>query len=148
MSKFKNNPYFKLYYSDTDSIIIDKPLPEYMIGSELGQLKLENKALKAFFIAPKVYGLINDSYDEIIKIKGLNKNDIKDIKLSDLETLLIKDTTKIFTQEKGYKDLYKGNISLSDMIYTLKATSNKRHHVYENDIFNNTKPYNYEKIKD
>jgi hypothetical protein len=27
MSNFKNNPNFKLYYSDTDSIVIDKPLP-------------------------------------------------------------------------------------------------------------------------
>jgi hypothetical protein len=44
MSQFKNNPNFNLYYSDTDSIYIDKPLPDHMISSTiLGKMKLENK---------------------------------------------------------------------------------------------------------
>jgi hypothetical protein len=41
MMKYKNNPNFELYYTDTDSIFIDKPLPESMIGSELGLMKNE-----------------------------------------------------------------------------------------------------------
>jgi hypothetical protein len=43
MSQFKNNPNFNLYYSDTDSIYINKPLPaEFISSTELGKLKLEN----------------------------------------------------------------------------------------------------------
>jgi len=57
MSYFKNNPNFNLYYSDTDSIVIDAPLPDFMIGKSLGQVKLEHKINKAVFIAPKVYGI-------------------------------------------------------------------------------------------
>lgn len=33
MSILKNNPLFKLYYSDTDSVAIDRPLPSFMVGS-------------------------------------------------------------------------------------------------------------------
>jgi len=31
MTIIKNNPLFKLYYSDTDSAIIDAPLPSHMV---------------------------------------------------------------------------------------------------------------------
>nr|YP_010384622.1 hypothetical protein NDC34_mgp04 [Russula rosea]UHA57021.1 hypothetical protein [Russula rosea] len=42
MSQFKNNPNFNLYYSDTDSIYIDRALPEYLVNSKvLGKMKLE-----------------------------------------------------------------------------------------------------------
>jgi hypothetical protein len=36
MSIFKNNPDFKLYYSDTDSAVIDKALP--VLGAPLSPL--------------------------------------------------------------------------------------------------------------
>ena len=51
MSVFKNNPLFNLYYTDTDSIVIDKQLPESMVGDKLGQLKLEhvvNRAVETY----------------------------------------------------------------------------------------------------
>ena len=42
MSKFKNNPNFKLYYTDTDSGYIDKPLPDHLVSNQiLGKMKLE-----------------------------------------------------------------------------------------------------------
>ena len=86
MSQFKNNPNFKLFYSDTDSIYINKPLSkEYISSSELGKLKLEyicNKDILNIW----VYGGLTDSY-EYIKIKGL-KNPIH---YNELKSLLIKD---------------------------------------------------------
>lgn len=100
MSVFKNNPNFNLYYSDTDSAVVDSLLPAELIGNELGQLKLEHVITKAVFLAPKVYGLIDTEDNEIIKAKGLTKDSIKDIKVSDLELLLRKDATKLFTQKK------------------------------------------------
>ena len=85
MSQFKNNSNFKSYNSDTDNIVINKPLPEHMIGKELGQMKLEHTIKKAVFLAPKVYGLVEENGNEIIKAKGLIKNTIKNIKVADLE---------------------------------------------------------------
>lgn len=43
MSQFKNNTNYNIYYTDTDSIVIDKPLDDSMINDkELGLMKLEN----------------------------------------------------------------------------------------------------------
>lgn len=67
MSIFKNNPNFKLYNSDTDNIVINKPLPEELVGKELGLMKLEHVIKKAVFLAPKVYGIIEENGNEIKK---------------------------------------------------------------------------------
>ena len=80
MSYFKNNPNFNLYYSDTDSSIIDKPLPESMVGNKLGQVKLEHVIDRAVFLAPKVYGLVTMDGQEIIKVKGLTAKSISEVK--------------------------------------------------------------------
>ena len=65
---------YKLYYSDTDSIYISKPLSEDLVSNtELGKMKLEYIAKKAVFLAPKVYGLITNNDEKIIKVKGITK---------------------------------------------------------------------------
>lgn len=47
---------YTIYYMDTDSLFVNKPLPEFMISnSQLGLFKLENIYKKAIFLAPKVY---------------------------------------------------------------------------------------------
>jgi hypothetical protein len=50
MSSVKNNPNFNLYYSDTDSAVTDAPLPDFAVGTELGQFKLEYVIKKAVFL--------------------------------------------------------------------------------------------------
>ena len=74
MSKLKNNPDMTLYYSDTDSVYVDKPLDDSLVSStELGKLKLENKITEAIFLAPKVYAFIDSkTSQETIKVKGIN----------------------------------------------------------------------------
>lgn len=75
MSYYKNNPLFKLYYSDTDSAFIDIDLSNVnpdLIGSELGQLKPEYDFKEAVNLAPKVYGGITKDNKTILKVKGIN----------------------------------------------------------------------------
>jgi hypothetical protein len=73
MSQFKNNPDFKLYYSDTDSAYFDRPLPDHFINNKvLGKLKLENVCNKAIFLAPKMYYLETEDGKIIYKVKGLS----------------------------------------------------------------------------
>lgn len=146
MSVFKNNPLFNLYYTDTDSIVIDKQLPESMVGDKLGQLKLEHVVNRAVFLAPKVYGLITEEGEEIIKVKGISHSVASELHINELEYLLIKDSSKVFTQEKWLKKVVEGEITVSDIAYTLKVTSNKRHSLYEDGIFNNTAPFYYDDI--
>jgi hypothetical protein len=140
MSQFKNNKDYNLYYSDTDSIYIDKPLPDSFIGKELGLMKLEYICKDAIFLAPKVYGLLTDK-DFIVKIKGLSNKAVSDISPFTLYQLLNKDSKLESKQDKWYKSLTKGNIIVKEQIYTLKVTGNKRELVYLDDKLVNTKPF-------
>lgn len=142
MSQFKNNPDYNLYYSDTDSIYIDKPLPDNLISdTELGKLKLENIAKRAIFLGPKFYALDLEKGDLIVKVKGLTKS--VPLTFEDLETLLYKDTKLEKEQEKWFKSLTAGSISIKDQLYTLKVTSNKRKLLYtaEDNKLYATVPY-------
>jgi len=68
MMKYKTLPGYNVYYSDTDSIILDKPLPTNMVGKELGQMKDElngNVMLKAYFLGIKKYAY---------QLKDINSN--------------------------------------------------------------------------
>jgi uncharacterized protein YuzE len=72
MSQFKNNPDFILYYTDTDSAYINKPLPKHLVNSKtLGKMKLEKIINKAIFLAPNVYYLETIDGKVIYKVKGL-----------------------------------------------------------------------------
>ena len=150
MSIIKNNPEFNLYYSDTDSWVVDKELPSYMVGKELGQVKLEHTITRAVFLAPKVYGFITVDDQEIIKAKGITHDVAEGLTINDLEQLLIKDSKKEFNQDKWYKKVFEGEITVTDVIYTLKSTANKRSAIYINEdgleIYNSTEPYNYDEI--
>ena len=132
MSQFKNNPDFILYYSDTDSAYIDRPLSEDMISKTvLGKMKLENILTDAIFLAPKLYCLETEDGKIIHKVKGLNHN--IDLTLSDFESLLYKDNYIQKLQTKWRKFLGDGHIKVLDELYTLKITENKRKLIYNNN---------------
>jgi hypothetical protein len=156
MSQIKNDPKIKLYYSDTDSVIINRELNDTLVGSELGKFKLEYTINRAVFLAPKVYGFITTDGEEIVKVKGVTQKSLEGLHVSELEQLLVKDSNMEFNQEKWFKNLLVGSIAVSDMAYQLKVTSNKRHALYhtyclpsgdEVEIFNKTRPYWYHEIE-
>lgn len=91
---------YTIYYMDTDSLIIDRALPEHLVSStELGKYKLENVYKEAVFLAPKVYAGITLEGKEIIKIKGLSRDTIKkDVTYHLMKNLLKKDHSIIFKQ--------------------------------------------------
>ena len=139
MSQFKiPNQDFKLFYTDTDSIFIDKPLDKSMIGKELGKMKLEYILEKSIFITSKIYGgQIQGEDKSICKIKGYKEK----VSIKDLEKLLIKDKKLELFHEKWFKDLAEGNIQIVKNPYNLAVTDNKRKLVYENNILVGTEPY-------
>jgi DNA polymerase elongation subunit (family B) len=99
MSQFKNNSNYNLYYSDTDSIYIDKPLNKSLVNNKvLGLMKLENVLNKAIFLAPKMYYFETIEGDIVYKVKGL-KHEVELTKL-DFENLLIKQSILEKFQDK------------------------------------------------
>lgn len=61
--------------------------------------------------------------------------------IADLESLLHKDRKLEFNQDKWFKSLFNGTITINEQLYTLKVTSNKRQLVYKNNTLINTIPY-------
>ena len=130
----------KVFYMDTDSLFTDKPIPEYLVdATKLGKYKLENIYKEAVFLAPKVYGGILNNGTEVIKVKGLKYNN--ELTFDSLKSLLNKDTSLNFEQEKFFTKIGVGSISLLKQTYTLIPTSNRRELVYKNNILTETKPY-------
>jgi len=147
MSFFKNNPNFNLYYSDTDSIYIDKPLDKTLVSSKiLGLMKLENVLIEAIFLSPKVYYLLTKDNQAIYKVKGLS-HDIE-LTLEDFISLLFKETFLKKIQTKWRKNISQGVLYLLDQLYTLKVTNNKRKLIYNNNNkLISTEPYIINKDK-
>ena len=55
MQQYLQNKDYNVYYTDTDSIVTDRPIDSTHIGKALGQMKLEYQISKGIFLAPKVY---------------------------------------------------------------------------------------------
>ena len=87
MSEMKNNHNFTLFYTDTDSIFVDKPL-DYLLGDMLGEWKLEYTFKEIVFLAPKIYAGITTDGQYICKVKGF-KN-AQSIPFEDMKSLLKK----------------------------------------------------------
>ena len=147
MTKFKNNSDFNLYYTDTDSIYIDKELNDKFVSSkELGKLKLECKIKKAVFLNAKLYCYLTRTGDIIKKVKGLKFTG--DLTLVNFENLLKKDATLEKSQVKWKRSLTQGQIKLMEEIYTIQVNNNKRNLVYKNNKLIGTKAYKIDNSKD
>lgn len=73
------------FYSDTDSVVLQKDLHDLFVGKAIGLMKREyGVILEGVFISPKVYGLKVADGKDIVKIKGLNSS----VKFSELVGLL------------------------------------------------------------
>ena len=130
-----------IYYSDTDSIYLDKALQDNLADpKELGKFKLEHIFKDSVYLGPKIYAGITSDNDYICKIKGF-KNSI-DFDL--MKSLLIKDSSLNLQHIKWFRSLVNSNITLKDQIYSLQKTENKRLIIYKDNIALSTKPYSIE----
>jgi hypothetical protein len=64
MMDYKNHPDFDVYYTDTDSLFTNRPIPSHLVGKELGRMKNETldkygveSIAEATFVGLKKYGL-------------------------------------------------------------------------------------------
>jgi hypothetical protein len=79
MIQYKVLPNIKLYYTDTDSIFVDKDLPSNLIGDDLGQMKDElggGLIGKAYFLGIKKYGYIDQNGLVHSVFSGVERNSL------------------------------------------------------------------------
>lgn len=132
MTKYKHLDNTIIYYTDTDSIFINRELDPLLVGDKIGQMKLEHVFKKAIFLSPKAYGGIyfkNGKEQEFIKIKGLKTS----IKFNELLGLLNKDSSIILNQEKWHRNISQANILVKEDSYKLIITENKRQLIYDSN---------------
>ena len=76
INEYKNMVNNKLFYSDTDSLVLENKLPTKIVGVELGKWKLEGELIKGIFVRPKFY-IYEDLNGKIKKVAaGVNANDL------------------------------------------------------------------------
>lgn len=131
-----------IYYTDTDSIIADVPIPDNLIDNKkLGLLKVEDYIKEAIFLSTKLYAYKTED-DIILKARGLIKS-IKD-KLNYNDFAKLKDgefeyeNSKMLTFMDKFRRLnYKNNNEFVFMINEkkkLKCNYERRNRV-GNDYF-------------
>ena len=118
-----------ILYSDTDSIFTNKPLPQNLVGKELGQLKdeLNNKVIQeAYFFGIKQYGywFLDDFNNKIEQsvFAGVTRNSIsfEDVKrIFNGGVFIHKGVLRFF---KSFKDL---NITIKHVDISVSKNSGK-----------------------
>ena len=143
MSRFKNNPNFDLFYTDTDSIFIDTALPNEMVGKELGLMKDELDGgfiLKAWFFGIKKYAYLDNNNNLTTVFSGLPKNSLT---LEEVEDLANRKVVTKQIPDQFFKSLLQMQIAIKKKTVKVvfnpdkKLVGNKYHHIHIRDLKSN-----------
>lgn len=127
-----------LYYSDTDSVVTNLKLPDEMLGNEMGQLKLEYKIKKAYFITSKTYMMELYNGDLIKKAKGVYAENLNK---SDYENLYYKNQGVKAIKGDTYVDFEQGTVNIKDKEVMLHYNAyTKRQKIFNEGLWVDTKP--------
>lgn len=129
-----------VYYTDTDSIVVDRPLPEDLVGYGIGEFKLVFGNIKeAYFPLPKIYGFKLQNDSEIIKFKGINSNKTN---LDQIISLL--NSISIDIQDtREFKNYIYSTYTEKNVTLTIQGSHsyNKRERILIDDLWVDTKPF-------
>ena len=119
------------YYTDTDSIFTDAPLPaELVSNTAVGALKLEAGIKEAFFVDTKLYAFVDHNNEYTFKTKGFKISQIEETKnktpeetFNFFKSLMYKDVTALTTKTNNpfmidYAALFIHSTAISTKIYT------------------------------
>lgn len=129
MSKYMNNSDFIIYYIDTDCIVVDRPIADWLVGKEIGQMKLENIIKVGYFVGPKIYFEELNNNQFISKCKGIGDLLTKDdfIKLYLGETIIKEKILFIKDYKNQAIKILPRDIEVSSDIKRIKIFNNKGH---------------------
>lgn len=137
MNPLKSIPGNKFYYGDTDSAILEKPLPDKMVGNKIGQFKLEYPLIKeGLFIAPKLYYLLLEDGCVVVKNKGYSG------KLTYEEFIKLYHGGNIPTVSQRFKPQLKlGTVVIHDQELNISGEFNKRNKLFSLGKWIDTSPH-------
>jgi len=131
--EYKDN----LFYSDTDSLVLDCPLREDLVSSsELGKFKFEGIIEEGIFLGPKFYALKMSDGTEVSKIKGFKLK----VEFDQMKTLLVEGASLELEQFNWYRRPESSAVFIKEVGYTASVNSTKRQMLYIDGILQGTKP--------
>jgi len=139
INKFKNIPGNPCVYSDTDSVVLPYKLPDFCIGKELGQMKLEHEIKEGIFIRKKLYSLKNMNNQVTIKSSGVK---ITSLNYDKFKLLLAGNSVK--TEGLSFNVIWKNlDIDIVNRSITLNGLKSKKIHINDHYdiIFKQIVPY-------
>ena len=105
-----------VYYCDTDSIVLDVPLPDNFVDNfEIGKFKLESRPTRGIFLKPKVYAELFDD-EAHVKFKGVSRETQSTMDMTDYE-MLLKELTNL---DKDFVVVEKNRLTFRSIMYTQK----------------------------
>lgn len=150
MYDFKNIEGNKCYYSDTDSIFLEKELDSKYVGTELGKFKLEYKFKEGYFIAPKVYQIkFNNGISKTV-FKGVRESELNKVISDNTFNEIVYNNKTIIVERKSDFIVNLLNLTVSRKEYLIKFNFEfkKREKVYnENNEWISTKSIRINRIK-
>jgi hypothetical protein len=165
IDKYKRLPDTELYYSDTDCVVISKPLPKEFVGKAIGQMKNEVGAKdpnytvendsnffleKGIFLRDKLYTIKPCNGKAITKFSGLHKDyvtpelhkTIEDIYLNNGKNLTLK--TEVTSRNMKTFEIMNNVVTEKNFVFNY----NKRIQVLdEKGIWIDTKPINITSVR-
>lgn len=137
-----------IYYSDTDSLIIDKDsLNKKWLGEEIGKFKLVYEVKRGYFITNKTYCLVLNNGEIIVKSKGVSNNNLNEKEF--INMYLYNKNIKAIKHSSS-TDIVKSTVILEEKEIILSQNSyDKREKIYdESGIWKDTKTINIFNKKD
>ena len=133
------------FYSDTDSVFLQKRIPNYLTGIQLGKLRTVDKIKYAYFISLKSYIYISSDNSICLKFKGLTKTEQNKLTPSffysfyDKKQVLDKPQV-ILRSNFFHKEFLSLNLLKRNVLIKLKISFDKRLKFYKRGKWVSTKP--------
>jgi hypothetical protein len=125
MMKYKTIPGIIIYYTDTDSIFINKILPQHLIGTGLGLMKDEldgGVIKKAYFFGIKKYAYLDNNDNVKSVFSGIQRNNLS---WDEIEQIYLNNPINTKVPDQFFKSLSKMEISIKPKMVNIKVSSDK-----------------------
>lgn len=129
------------YYTDTDSVVLGSPLPEYFLSEiDLGKFKCEYTVKKGIFLAAKSSNIQTQDGESIIKQKGISNSLVDqewfESQLEDIERTKESHVTSPFRIQWETFDIEEKTTNVKLGVHL----GNKRNPVFKNQKWIDTEP--------